>query len=66
VEKSLGRRVQIDRRPVRPGDVRHSQADNTRLRSLFPEVRPVPLAEGLAHTIGWMQAFLAVRAGAAV
>ena len=48
VAEALGRSVEVDRLPARPGDVRHSQADNTRLRSLFPEIRPTPLAEGLA------------------
>jgi nucleoside-diphosphate-sugar epimerase len=37
----------------RAGDVRHSQADNAVLRSLFPEVRATPLAEGLAQTFAW-------------
>jgi UDP-glucose 4-epimerase len=66
VEEVLGRRVQVDRLPARPGDVRHSQADNTRLRSLFPEITPTPLVEGLAQTIEWMEAYLAVRSGVSV
>ncbi len=41
--------------PVRPGDVRDSQADQTRLRALFPEVEPVPLAEGLRATVDWFR-----------
>lgn len=47
----------IDRLHVdpRPGDVRHSQADASRLQSLFPDVRPVPLREGLEATVGWFQ-----------
>ena len=40
---------------VRPGDVPHSQADNTLLRSLFPDVEPVPLDDGLRATVDWMQ-----------
>jgi len=39
----------------RPGDVRDSQADQTRLRSLFPELEPVPLLEGLAETVRWFR-----------
>ena len=66
VAEALGRSVEVDRLPARPGDVRHSQADNTRLRSLFPEIRPTPLAEGLARTIEWMQSFLADRSGVSV
>jgi UDP-glucose 4-epimerase len=38
----------------RPGDVPHSQADNTRLRWLFPDVSPVPLDDGLRATVEWM------------
>ncbi len=47
----------IDRRHVdqRAGDVRHSQADPTRLLSLFPDTEPVPLAEGLAATTAWFE-----------
>ncbi|MER8186787.1 NAD-dependent epimerase/dehydratase family protein [Kitasatospora sp. NPDC094015] len=39
----------------RPGDVRDSQADNSRLRELFPEVVPVPLREGLERTAEWFR-----------
>lgn len=47
----------LERRHVdpRPGDVRDSQADQTLLRSLFPEVTPVPLDEGLRATVGWFK-----------
>jgi UDP-glucose 4-epimerase len=43
---------------VRAGDVPHSQADNTLLRSLFPEVEPVPLNDGLRATVEWMREHL--------
>jgi UDP-glucose 4-epimerase len=42
----------------RPGDVPHSQADNTLLRSLFPDVEPVALDDGLAATVAWMRSWL--------
>ena len=45
---------------TRPGDVPHSQADNTLLRSLFPDVAPVPLDDGLQATVDWMREYLAV------
>ena len=45
----------IEQRPERPGDVRHSQADNAVLRSLFPEVGPVPLEQGIAETVAWFK-----------
>ncbi|GAA1069207.1 SDR family oxidoreductase [Kitasatospora nipponensis] len=40
----------------RAGDVRDSQADNTRLRELFPQVRPVALRPGLERTAQWFRA----------
>jgi UDP-glucose 4-epimerase len=39
----------------RPGDIKHSQADPGRLRSLFPDVEPVPLRDGLEATLRWMR-----------
>jgi UDP-glucose 4-epimerase len=39
----------------RSGDVPHSQADSSRLRALFPDLVPVPLAEGLRHTLEWFR-----------
>jgi UDP-glucose 4-epimerase len=42
----------------RPGDVPHSQADNSLLRSLFPDVVPVPLDDGLRSTVEWMRTYL--------
>lgn len=56
MERQLGRELPVDRHPPRPGDVRHSQADNRRLRELFPDVEPIPFDEGLARTIEWFQA----------
>lgn len=46
----------IEHRAPRPGDVPHSQADNTVLRSLFPEVKAVALEQGLKETYEWMKA----------
>lgn len=53
LERLLGRSLPIDHTEPRPGDVRHSQADQTRLRTLFPDVEPVDLPEGLADTVEW-------------
>lgn len=41
---------------ARAGDVHDSQADNNRLRGLFPEVDPIPLAQGLEETVAWFTA----------
>ncbi len=58
LELVLGRTLPVVHEPTRPGDVRDSQADTTRLRSLFPDISPVPLAEGLRATATWMAATL--------
>lgn len=47
--------ITVERRPVRPGDVAHSQADDSRIRALFPDIEPVPLAIGLKVTVDWMR-----------
>ncbi|MFW6039307.1 MAG: NAD-dependent epimerase/dehydratase family protein, partial [bacterium] len=54
LEQVLHRFLTVEHEPSRPGDVRDSQADNTRLRTLFPEITPVPLADGLRLTADWM------------
>ena len=36
----LGTTVEVEHVETRVGDVRHSQADSTRLRELFPDVVP--------------------------
>lgn len=41
--------------PSRPGDVKHSQAENALLRSLFPDINPIDLRAGLSHTVSWMR-----------
>lgn len=55
LEAVLDERLEIDHQPPRPGDVRHSQADQRRLRSLFPEVAPVEFETGLQTTVDWMR-----------
>lgn len=55
IERLLGHAVAREHQGPRPGDVRHSQADNATLRALFPDVAPVPLDEGLADTLAWFR-----------
>jgi UDP-glucose 4-epimerase len=55
LEQRLGHEVEVEQLPVRAGDVPHSQADGSLLRSLFPRLAPVPLAEGLDLTISWFR-----------
>jgi UDP-glucose 4-epimerase len=56
LEAVLGRSVEVVHEAPRPGDVRDSQADCTRLRTLFPTVSPYPLRVGLEATVAWMSA----------
>ncbi|MDP1794797.1 MAG: GDP-mannose 4,6-dehydratase, partial [Acidimicrobiales bacterium] len=56
LETILGKELTRDHQPARTGDVRHSQADQTKLRSLFPDVAAVSLEEGLRRTIAWFAA----------
>jgi len=55
IEQLLGTRLEREHLPVRPGDVRDSQADTTRLRSLFPDVQPLEFTQGLRATLEWFQ-----------
>ena len=55
IEATSGLAADVVHRAARPGDVKHSQADNSLLRSLFPDVEPVPLDEGLADTLAWFK-----------
>lgn len=53
--EAAGAEPTLEFRPARVGDVAHSQADNTVLRSLFPGVTPVSLEDGLAATVAWFR-----------
>jgi len=55
LESELGHPVERRHEPTRPGDVAHSQADSSRLRTAFPDIVPTPLEEGLAATVAWMR-----------
>lgn len=45
--------AEVEFREARAGDVRHSRADDSRLRELFPDLAPVPLTDGLRETLAW-------------
>jgi UDP-glucose 4-epimerase len=59
IELISGRSIDLQFAPVRPGDVRDSQADNSRLRMLMPEARDSDLDSGLRATIDWFQSWKA-------
>lgn len=58
MSRQLGHDLPVEHRAPRVGDVPHSQAANDRLLALFPDVEPVPLDEGLQHTIDWFRSTL--------
>jgi UDP-glucose 4-epimerase len=55
LEHQLATPLQVVHTESRPSDVRHSQAEQTRLHSLFPDIEPVPFPTGLAETIYWFR-----------
>lgn len=55
LERLLGHPVERNHVENRAGDVPHSQASNDRLLALFPDVKPVPLEDGLQTTIDWFR-----------
>ncbi len=55
LEGVLERRLVVEHVGPRVGDVRHSKADQRRLRSLFPSVEPVPLGDGILATVDWFR-----------
>jgi UDP-glucose 4-epimerase len=54
----LGRDLPVEQLAPRAGDVKDSQADNTRLRRLFPAIEAMPLRSGLEATTRWYAATL--------
>ena len=59
----LGASLPLRHEPARPGDVRDSQADQHRLRGLFPGIEPVPLRTGLERTVEWYRSLVPATAG---
>jgi UDP-glucose 4-epimerase len=55
LEQILRRPLQVVHEPERVGDVRHSEADSSRLRSLFPAATAIDLPAGLRSTVEWFQ-----------
>ncbi|WP_040491437.1 NAD-dependent epimerase/dehydratase family protein [Ilumatobacter nonamiensis] len=55
LEGVLGHPVERNHIEPRAGDVRHSQADNSRLLELLPNVEAVSFIDGLTTTVDWMR-----------
>lgn len=47
--------ITVEHTASRAGDVPHSQADDSQIRELFPDVSPTPLDIGLKATVDWMR-----------
>jgi len=56
LETILGTRLAVEHTETRAGDVKHSQADSTRLQQLFPDVVPTALPDALRATVDWFRA----------
>jgi UDP-glucose 4-epimerase len=56
LETILGTTVEVEHTETRAGDVKHSQADSTRLQELFPHVVPTALPDALRATVDWFRA----------
>lgn len=56
LEAIFGHPLPVEHQPTRAGDVRDTQADNTRLHELFPDAKPVDLTSGLLATADWFRA----------
>jgi UDP-glucose 4-epimerase len=55
LEKVVGAPLTRHHSEPRAGDVRDSQADQSRVRRLFPAVEPLSLEEGLRATVAWFR-----------
>lgn len=59
LEDIVGHPLEREHQGRRAGDVDHTQADNTRLLELFPDIAAVGLREGLETTVAWYRQSLA-------
>jgi UDP-glucose 4-epimerase len=66
LETILDRPLAIGHEDARIGDMRHTQADNTRLRQLFPEIEALSLDEGLRRTVEWFESRPDLHAGVGI
>lgn len=55
LESVLGHRLAVDHQEPRVGDIRHSDADPSRVHRLFPDLDITPLRTGLEATVDWFR-----------
>lgn len=53
--EASGQSPEVAFKPPRAGDVKHSQAANSALVGLFPEIEPVGIKDGLRKTLSWFK-----------
>lgn len=56
LETIVGAPLTVEHTESRAGDVKHSQADSTRLQELFPDVVSTALPDALRATVAWFRA----------
>ena len=62
IADEVGTELRVTQVEPRTGDIHHSKADPTRLRSLFPDVDPVDLRTGVGETVAWFRSRLTATA----
>jgi UDP-glucose 4-epimerase len=65
LERATRRKAAVRHAPERAGDVRHSLGDGARLRAVLGVGAKVPLDEGLASLVEWLESARAIPAGSA-
>jgi UDP-glucose 4-epimerase len=55
IERYTGRRLNLERRPARPGDVRHAEADIAKAKRLIGYRPTVDFETGLRQTVEWFK-----------
>ena len=55
IERLSSQAVKVEFANPRVGDVLASRADPRRMRELFPDLKPVPLEEGVQETLEWLK-----------
>jgi UDP-glucose 4-epimerase len=59
----LGHSLEVDHVPPRADEVGHYPPEPSELPTLFPEIRPVPLAHGLLRTLSWLERHIVAGEG---
>ncbi len=57
LERALGKKAQLEMRPMQPGDVKATYADTTALANAVGFAPSTPLETGLQHFAEWFRAY---------